>query len=61
MGGRSLDLYINQHSDKTLQSEPLQNACAFIVNHFELIIKRRTCLIKVIKTVCKYAELKINK
>ena len=44
-------------SDKTLQSEPSQNACAFsIVNSFELIIKIRACLI--IKRVCNYqAEL----
>ena len=45
-------------SDKTLQSEPSQNACAFsIVNSFELNIKICACLI--IKRVCNYqAELK---
>ena len=56
-GGKCLGLYVNQlckkeGSDKTLQSEPSQNACAFsIVNSFELIIKICACLIK---RVCKY-------
>ena len=54
-GGRCLGLYIicaKEASDKTLQSEPSQNACTFsIVNSFELSIKIRACLMK---RVCKY-------